>query len=42
MSTFSYETIALLRSGEKWLAFGNVAATNIACIARAPVERSHR
>jgi fluoride exporter len=33
MSTFSYETIALLRSGEHWLAFGNFAATNSACFA---------
>jgi fluoride exporter len=33
MSTFSYETIALLRSGENWLAFGNFAATNTACFA---------
>lgn len=33
MSTFSYETIALLRSGEHLLALGNFAATNAACFA---------
>jgi CrcB protein len=33
MSTFSYETIALLRSGEHVLALGNFAATNAACFA---------
>jgi CrcB protein len=31
MSTFSYETMALLRDGETLLAFGNVGATLGAC-----------
>src|SRR5512139_3467451 len=31
MSTYSYETMALLRNGEPLLAFGNFAATNITC-----------
>jgi CrcB protein len=31
MSTFSYETIALLRDGEVLTAFGNVAATITLC-----------
>jgi CrcB protein len=33
MSTFSYETIALLRGGEPLLALGNFAATNAMCFA---------
>jgi CrcB protein len=33
MSTFSYETLALLRAGEPLLAFGNFAATNLTCFA---------
>jgi CrcB protein len=33
MSTFSYETIALLRGGDQMLAFTNFAATNTACFA---------
>ena len=33
MSTFSYETIALLRDGEQALAMGNVGATLAACLA---------
>ncbi len=33
MSTFSYETIALLRDGEMLLALGNVGATLAACFA---------
>ena len=32
MSTFSYETVALVREGERLLAFGNVAGTLIACM----------
>lgn len=33
MSTFSYETLALLRDGEAVLALGNVAVTVIGCLA---------
>jgi CrcB protein len=33
MSTFSYETMALLRDGETVLALGNMAATTIGCMA---------
>ena len=33
MSTFSYETLALLRDGETALALGNVGVTVIGCIA---------
>jgi fluoride exporter len=33
MSTFSYETLALLRDGEVWLAFGNVTLTVVAGLA---------
>ena len=32
MSTFSYETMALLRDGQAILGLGNVAATLIACL----------
>jgi len=32
MSTFSYETLALLREGEQLLALGNVSATFAACV----------
>jgi CrcB protein len=32
MSTFSYETLALLRDGERLLAFGNVGVTLVACL----------
>jgi len=32
MSTFSYETLALLRDGEQLLALGNVGATFAACL----------
>ena len=32
MSTFSYETMALLRDGEHLLALGNVSATFAACL----------
>lgn len=32
MSTFSYETLALLRDGEHALALGNVGVTLIACL----------
>jgi CrcB protein len=32
MSTFSYETMALIRDGEHLLAFGNVSATFAACL----------
>lgn len=35
MSTFSYETIALLRNGEPLLALGNFTATNAACFTAA-------
>ena len=35
MSTFSYETLALLREGEQLLALGNVGLTFVACIAAA-------
>ena len=35
MSTFSYETLALLRDGERLLALGNVGATLAACIGAA-------
>lgn len=31
MSTFSYETMALLRDGEAMLAFGNVGVTIVVC-----------
>jgi CrcB protein len=33
MSTFSYETIALLRDGETALALGNIGVTVLGCIA---------
>ena len=33
MSTFSYETLALLRDGEQLLALGNVGGTLVACLA---------
>jgi fluoride exporter len=33
MSTFSYETVALLRGGDGALALGNVALTTAACLA---------
>ena len=33
MSTFSYETLALLRDGDAVLALGNVAVTVIGCLA---------
>lgn len=33
MSTFSYETLALLRDGETILALGNIGATVIGCMA---------
>ena len=32
MSTFSYETFALLRDGEQLLALGNISATFAACL----------
>jgi CrcB protein len=32
MSTFSYETLALLRDGEQLLALGNVGGTLVACL----------
>jgi CrcB protein len=32
MSTFSYETLALLRDGEQLLALGNVGGTLLACL----------
>jgi CrcB protein len=32
MSTFSYETLALLRDGEQLLALGNLGATFAACV----------
>jgi fluoride exporter len=32
MSTFSYETLALLRDGEQLLALGNISATFAACL----------
>jgi CrcB protein len=32
MSTFSYETVALLRDGEQLLALGNISATFAACL----------
>ncbi|MCW5889345.1 MAG: fluoride efflux transporter CrcB [bacterium] len=32
MSTFSYETLALLREGERWLAMGNLGVTFAACL----------
>jgi CrcB protein len=32
MSTFSYETLALLRDGERLLALGNVGVTFVACV----------
>ena len=35
MSTFSYETVALLRDGELALALSNVAATLVSCFAAA-------
>ena len=35
MSTFSYETVALLRDGEVMLALSNVAATVGSCFAAA-------
>jgi CrcB protein len=35
MSTFSYETLALLRGGERLLAFGNVGVTFVTCLAAA-------
>ena len=35
MSTFSYETVALLRDGELVLALSNVAATIMSCFAAA-------
>jgi CrcB protein len=35
MSTFSYETLALLRGGEQLLALGNVSATFAACLGAA-------
>ena len=35
MSTFSYETLALLRDGERLLAAGNVGATFAACLGAA-------
>ena len=35
MSTFSYETLALLRNGERLLALGNVGGTLVACIGAA-------
>lgn len=33
MSTFSYETLALLRDGERALAFGNAGVTFVTCLA---------
>jgi fluoride exporter len=33
MSTFSYETLALVRDGEQLLALGNVGGTLVACLA---------
>jgi CrcB protein len=33
MSTFSYETLALLRDGEQLLALENVGGTLVACLA---------
>jgi fluoride exporter len=33
MSTFSYETLALLRDGEQLLALGNAGGTFVACLA---------
>ena len=41
MSTFSYETLALLRDGEQLLALGNVGATFAACLGAVWVG-SHR
>jgi fluoride exporter len=35
MSTFSYETLALLRDGEQLLALGNAGVTFAACLAAA-------
>jgi CrcB protein len=35
MSTFSYETLALIRDGEHLLAFGNISATIAACLGAA-------
>jgi fluoride exporter len=35
MSTFSYETLALLRTGESLLALWNVGASVVACLAAA-------
>ncbi len=35
MSTFSYETLALLRDGERALALGNVGVTFLACLGAA-------
>jgi CrcB protein len=35
MSAFSYETLALLRDGERLLALGNIGATFVACLGAA-------
>ena len=40
MSTFSYETVALLRDGEMMLALSNIAATVGSCLAAAWVGQA--